>query len=181
MEIVKKTLGVVWDFLESITFALAIFVVVYLFLFQPSVVLGTSSYPTIRPEDKVISEKISYLLHPPQRGDFVILQSPVNNDVDFVKRIVGLPGERLKILNGNVYINGDILDEPYLQAGVFTDSKSYLSENQEIEIPMGQFFVMGDNREHSSDSRDFGPVPQGNIVGHVVFRFWPLDRTGVVN
>ena len=177
----KKTLDYIWDFLESITFALGIFVVVYLFLFRPSVVFGMSSYPTIKPEEKVISEKISYYLHALNRGDFVILQSPKNSEVDFIKRIVGLSGEKLRISNGKVFINGGLLDESYLYEGTFTAPESYLAENSETLIPDGHFFVMGDNREHSSDSREFGPVSQDNIVGRVLYRFWPIDRIGTIN
>lgn len=181
MEPVKKVLNHIWDFLESITFASAIFIVAYLFLFKPSVVMGTSSYPTIKPDEKVISEKVSYYFSQPKRGDFVILQSPKNSNIDFIKRIVGLPGENIRISQGKVYINSVLLDESYLPEGTFTGPEGFLAEDQEIVIPSEHFFVMGDNREHSSDSRDFGPVRQETIEGHVVFRFWPIERIGLLN
>jgi signal peptidase I len=94
------------------------------------------------------------------------------------KRIVGLPGERLKISHGQVYINGVALDENYLPSGTFTGPETFLKDNQEIVIPQDYYFVMGDNRMHSSDSRDFGPIPKKTIVGKVVYRFWPPARTG---
>lgn len=169
-----------WSFVESTAFALGIFAVTYLFLVQPAAVVGASSYPTIKTGEKVFAEKVSYHLHNPERGDFVILESPRNPEVDFIKRIVGLPGERIMIQDGKVFINGQVLEEKYISSGTFTGPENYLSENQELLIPDGYYFVMGDNREHSSDSRDFGPVSKEKIVGKVAFRFWPTNRLGSV-
>lgn len=170
MERVRRSFKFLWDLVESATFALAIFVVAYLFLFRPSVVQGYSSYPTIKPDEKVIAERVSYHFQNPQRGDFVILESPNNPEVDFIKRIVGLPRETIRINYGKVFINGDVLDEPYISSGTFGD--------REILIPENYYFVMGDNRGHSSDSRDFGPIPRNTIVGKVILRFWPPERFG---
>lgn len=175
----KNLFGVFWDFIEAIVFALAIFVVVYLFLFQPNQVKGNSMDPTFHDGEYILTDKISYRLGLPKRGDVVVFKSPKNADVDFIKRIIGLPGERVKIVGGKVYVNSELFDESsYLDQSVYTGPESFLAENQEITIPAGRFFVMGDNRSHSSDSRDFGPVMPSEFIGKVFFRYWPIDRFG---
>lgn len=179
LESLKSVFGVFWDFIEAIVFALAIFVVVYLFLFQPNQVKGSSMYPTFKDGQYIFTDKISYRLGTPKRGDVVVFKSPQNSDVDFIKRIIGLPGETVSVRNGKVYINDQVLDESnYLSTDVYTGPESYLSENQELRIPEGKYFVMGDNRPHSSDSRDFGPVAPGEFVGKVFFRYWPVTEFG---
>lgn len=178
----KNVFGVFWDFIEAIVFALAIFVVVYLFLFQPNQVKGSSMYPTFKDGEFIFTDKVSYRLGKPQRGDVVVFRSPKNQDVDFIKRVVALPGETVKISNGRVYVNGSVLNEnSYLSGEVATGPEGYLTENQEIVVPEGKYFVMGDNREHSSDSRDFGPVEPHEFVGKVFFRYWPVTELGKIN
>lgn len=182
MKLVKRLAEIFWELVETATFALGFTVATYLFLFQTTQVHGFSSYPTIQPDEMLIVDKITYRFSSPQRGDFVILQSPRNADIDFIKRIIGLPGETLKISEGNVFINGSLLDESgYLPPGTFTGPEGFLKENQPIQIPSGYYFVMGDNRVNSSDSRDFGPIPSGNIVGKVDLRFWPPEKFGKVD
>lgn len=179
LEGLKRIFGVFWDFIEAAVFALAIFVVVYLFLFQPNQVKGHSMEPTFHDGEYILTDKVSFRMGLPQRGDIVVFASPKNADVDFIKRIVGLPGERVKISGGKVYINDSPLDESsYLGAGVYTGPESFLRENRDFLIPEGRYFVMGDNRPGSSDSRDFGPVVPKEFIGKVFFRYWPIDRFG---
>lgn len=180
MNILKGILHGIWEIIESTTVALALTMVVYLFLFQPGQVYGTSSYPTWKDGERFITDKITYHFVPPERGDFVVLQSPSDPDIEFIKRIIGLPGERVKISGGQVFINGSVLHEPYLDPGTSTGPESFLSEGQVISLKPGYYFLMGDNRLHSSDSRDFGPIPESSIIGRVVFRFWPPDRFGPI-
>ena len=177
----KRFLNIIWEFSQTLAFSLGIFVVIYTFLFMPTIVLGSSSYPTVIEGEKMIISKIAYQLDKPHRGDFIIMKSPTNPDVEFIKRIVGLPHEQVELRNGKVLINGTALLEPYLSPATYTGSESFLSENQILTIPSDHYFVLGDNREHSSDSRTFGPVSESNIVGKVVFRFWPLNRLGPIN
>ncbi len=152
---------------------MAIVVVTYLFFFQPGIVHGNSSYPTWQEDDRFVSEKISYKFGQPQRGDFVVMQSPQNVDIDFIKRVVGLPGETLQIRACRVSINSIFLEESYLRPGTCTKPDgTWTLEN-------GYYFVMGDNREGSSDSRIFGPIPQSSIVGKVILRYFPLDRSQI--
>lgn len=171
--------GVVWEFVEAVVFALMIFFVCYLLLFQPNQVKGHSMESTFHDGEYILTDKISYRLGAPKRGDIVVFRSPKNAEVDFIKRIIGLPGEKIKISNGKVYLNGQILDESaYLDPSVSTGPESFLLENREIIVPSGKYFAMGDNRPGSSDSRDFGPVLPSEFVGKVFFRYWPMTRFG---
>jgi signal peptidase I len=127
----------------------------------------------------LIANKIDYRLHPPQRGDIVILRPPTNNSTDFIKRIIALPGERLLIRDGVVYINGHKLDEPYLPEEWTQDnSPPPWSNGDGAVIPANEYFVMGDNRNRSQDSRFFGPISRDRIDGKAWFRIWPLDKFG---
>lgn len=179
---IKNVFGVFWEFIEAIVFALAIFVVVYLFLFQPNQVKGSSMYPTFKDGEYILTDKISYRLGLPKHGEVVVFKSPKNENVDFIKRIIGLPGDTVKISKGKVYLNTKLLDESeYLDQSVYTGPESFLAEDQEVAVPEGKYFVMGDNRPHSSDSRDFGPVTTDEFVGKVFFRYFPIDRFGKIN
>lgn len=181
-EALKNVFGVFWEFIEAAVFALAIFVVAYLFLFQPNQVKGHSMDSTFADGEYVFTDKISYRMGLPKRGDVVVFQSPKNADIDFIKRVIGLPGERIKIKGGKVYINDSVLDESkYLGPEISTGPESFLFENQVFNIPSGKYFVMGDNRPGSSDSRDFGPVIPKEFIGKVFFRYWPLNRFGVIS
>jgi signal peptidase I len=182
LDSLKSIFGAFWDFIEAIVFALAIFVVVYLFLFQPNQVKGNSMHPTFKDGQYIFTDKISYRMGTPKRGEVIVFKDPKNPDIDFIKRIIGMPGDTVKISEGRVYLNGQILDESnYLASDVFTGPESYLSENQELTVPEGFYFVMGDNRPHSSDSRDFGPVKPSDFVGKVFFRYWPVADFGKID
>ncbi|MBI4991240.1 signal peptidase I [Candidatus Gottesmanbacteria bacterium] len=179
--IVQRISNFFMDFLETIVVALSIFVVVYLFLVQPHEVKGSSMEPNFQNNDYILTDKISLKLHEPSRGDVVIFKAPRNPDVDYIKRIIGLPGERVKILGGAVYINGLRLSEPYLTSSTNLFPGSFLQEGVEITVPEGEYFVMGDNRSHSSDSREFGPIPQSLIIGKAIFRYWPIVKGGLIS
>lgn len=166
------------DFLETIVVALSIFVVVYLFLMQPHEIKGSSMEPNFYNNEYILTDKISYRLHEPQRGDIVIFKAPVNPDVDYIKRVIGLPGDRIKIQSGTVYLNGEKLKEDYLRDQTYLFPGSFMSEGVEITVPEGKLFLMGDNRPHSSDSRQFGPVALDSIIGRAFFRYWPITALG---
>lgn len=181
MGMLRKLVGFVWDIFESVTFAMALFVVAYLFFFQPGIVKGSSSYPTWKTDERFLTEKITYRFGLPQRGDFVVIVSPRNADIDFIKRVVGLPGESIRLKSCQVYINNALLSEPYLQPNTCTAPESFLRENVNYQIPGDSYFLLGDNRPGSSDSRDFGPIPKSKIVGKVIFRYWPPERIAPIN
>ena len=114
-----------------------------------------------------------YLLHPPQRGDVIVFRAPPDPARDFVKRVIGLPGEAVTVARGRVYINSVLLAEPYLPAYSDDSTEPYL-------VPPNSYYVMGDNRSHSNDSRHWGPVPAANIIGQVWFGYWPKNRVGFI-
>lgn len=169
------------DIIETIVIALAIFVVVYLFLIQPHQIRGVSMDNTFHDKEYILTDKISYRFSSPERGDIIVFQAPKDREHDFIKRIIGLPGEKVKIQNGNVYIyndkspNGIKLSEPYI-ADPFTSPGEYAKEGEQINLAENEFFVMGDNRPRSSDSRVWGPVRRDEIVGRAWVRYWPLNK-----
>ena len=149
------------------------------FVIQAVHVEGLSMWATLDDNDYLIANKIDYRLHPPQRGDIVILRPPTSNSTDFIKRVIALPGERLLIRGGVVYINGHKLDEPYLPEAWTNDTNpAPWSEGDGSIVPADKYFVMGDNRNRSQDSRAFGPVSRDHIDGRAWFRIWPIDHLG---
>jgi signal peptidase I len=149
------------------------------FAVQAVHVEGLSMYATLDDNDYLIANKIDYRLHPPQRGDIIILRPPTDNSKDFIKRVIALPGEKLLIRDGIVYINGHKLDEPYLpEAWTTLNNPAPWSVGDGAVIPANDYFVMGDNRNRSQDSRIFGPISRDRIDGRAWFRIWPLDHFG---
>ena len=149
------------------------------FAVQTVHVEGLSMFATLDDNDYLIANKIDYRLHAPQRGDIIILRPPTDNSKDFIKRIIALPGERLLIRDGFVYINGHRLHEPYLpeewtQLNVWPTNGS----PDGIVVPPNEYFVMGDNRNKSQDSRIFGFIGRDRIDGRAWFRIWPLNHFG---
>jgi signal peptidase I len=148
------------------------------FAIQAVHVEGLSMFATLDDQDYLIANKIDYRLHAPQRGDIIILRPPTDNSKDFIKRIIALPGERLLISNGFVYINGHKLDEPYLpEAWSTLDNWSPAGPDGTV-VPPNSYFVMGDNRNRSQDSRIFGFIGRDRIDGRAWFRIWPLNHFG---
>jgi signal peptidase I len=142
------------------------------FAVQAVHVEGLSMYATLDNNDYLIANKIDYRLHAPQRGDIVILRPPTNNSTDFIKRIIGLPGERILIRGGHVYVDGHMLVEPYLPEAWVNETS--WPDNSSGQVMGGdQYFVMGDNRNRSQDSRFFGPISRDRIDGKAWFRIWP--------
>src|ERR1051326_808796 len=150
------------------------------FVIQAVHVEGLSMWATLDNDDYLIANKIDYRLHAPQRGDIVILRPPTNNSTDFIKRIIALPGEKLLIRSGEVYINGHHLVEPY-RPDAWTFQNNWPADGSDGQvIPPNQYFVMGDNRNRSQDSRFFGPITRDRIDGKAWFRIWPLDKFGSI-
>src|SRR3979409_849064 len=148
------------------------------FAVQAVHVEGLSMYATLDDNDYLIANKIDYRLHAPQRGDIIILRPPSDNSKDFIKRVIALPGEKLLIRDGVVYINGHKLDEPYLPEA-WTTFNNYPNDGTDGRLMRSnEYFVMGDNRNRSQDSRIFGPIGRDRIDGRAWFRIWPLDHFG---
>lgn len=179
--IVKSIVGFFLDFIELVVISLAIFVVMYIFFFQPHEVNGKSMYDNFDNGDYLLTDKITYRFREPQRGEVVVFKAPRNEDYDYIKRVLGLPHDRVKIQNGHVFVNNIQVDESsYLDSSVYTNAGKLWREGLELTVPPGEYFVLGDNRNHSSDSRDWGTVPLGNIVGKAWFRYWPVSSFGPI-
>ena len=151
---------------QTLVVSLAIFLIVYIFLVQPHRVKGESMFPIFKDGELLLTEKISYRFSKPQRGDVVVFEAPVGHHVDFIKRIIGLPGETVSVQDGSVFINGRRMEESYLNIETSGDEIRTLGEFE--------YFVMGDNRPSSSDSRVFGPIEENKIQGRVFFVYWPI-------
>ncbi len=167
-----------WDILETVVFALAIFVIIYLFIAQPHQVQGDSMYPNFLSGEYILTNKIVYRFENPKRGDVVIFNSPFEKD--FIKRIIGVPGDHIKIQGGRVYVNGTPLEEAYLPNGTDTPAESFIKEGQEVVLPPGQYATFGDNRPRSYDSRDWGFIHKSDIIGKAWIIYFPFSHFGIV-
>jgi signal peptidase I len=159
--------------------ALTVAIVVKTFLVQAFYIPSGSMEPTLKPGDRVLVNKLSYDLHSIHRGDIVVFKRPPSEAddptiKDLIKRVIGLPGDRIEARDGVVYINGQLIKEPYLPPGTVTTSLPLTT------VPAGQYFVMGDNRGNSKDSRFIGPIPGHLIVGRAFIRVWPFSGLGLL-
>lgn len=168
------------DFLETIVVSLAIFALVYLFLFQPHQVDGQSMEPNFSNGEYILTDKVSYRIGDPKRGDVVVFHSPQDERVDFIKRVVAVPDDEVMLKGGYLYLNGEKQDESYIKDPGAVSPGRFLRDGASVTVPPGQYMVMGDNRLHSSDSREWGFVTKGGIVGRAFFRYWPIDEFGLI-
>jgi signal peptidase I len=145
------------------------------FLYQPVRVEGTSMLPRLEDQDRLFINKFAYRVGEIQRGDVVVFLYPHDHSKSYIKRVIGLPGDKLRIEQGRVYVNGRPIEEPYVPER-FADDRS----EAQIVLPDHEYYVMGDHRSISSDSRDFGPVDRDLIYGKAAFVYWPMDQAGVV-
>jgi signal peptidase I len=167
------------SFLETVVVALVISVVLYLFIMTPHEVVGNSMHPTYKNGEMLMANKVLYKFKEPTRGDVIIFK--YSDTQDFIKRIIGLPGETVMLKDGKLYINGNLLDEStYLSSSIYTNGGDYLKEGETITIPEGRYFVCGDNRPHSSDSRMFGPIDSKDIKGKAWIVYFPFDQFRLV-
>ena len=180
MNIAKQAIEFVMDILETIVFIGSLFIVVYLFILQPNQVKGASMDPTFNSGDYIFTSKVTYKLRQPERGDVVVFRSPRNADIEYIKRVIGLPGDTIMVKSGEVYVNGAMLPENYIAAKTSLLENGYLVEGVEIVVPENYIFVMGDNRPRSSDSREFGPVPINSVIGQVFYRYFPSTKMGQI-
>lgn len=171
----KKKHGMFFgEILESVAIAVILAVVIRFFLFQPFYIPSGSMEPTLKPGDRIIVNKLIYRYSQPKRGDIIVFKYPRDPQRDFIKRVVGLPGETIEIKDSIVYINNNEIPQPFLPPGLQFGSFG------PVEIPEGSYFMMGDNRNNSEDSRVWGTLPSENIVGKAMFIYWPLSRIGTV-
>jgi signal peptidase I len=167
--------GLVYEWIPTIAYALVFALILRNYAVASYYIPSASMEDTLRKGDLLIADKFSFkvLQEEPQRGDVVIFQYPENRRQDYIKRTIGLPGDTVEVRNGIVYVNGQELKEDYIKE---RPDHSY----GPIAVPQGNYFMMGDNRNHSSDSRVWGFVPRKNLEGRALFVFWPPQRAGKV-
>lgn len=181
LNIIKKIYFFLLDLLQTFLLIAAAFLVIYVFLFRPYQVSGSSMFPNFHDGEHIITNLIVLRVEQPKLGDVVVFQAPPDPEKDFIKRVIGVPGDKIYIKNGDVFLNGKILDESgYISSTVRTFPGSFLRENEEVTVPQEEYFVMGDNREESSDSREWGFVPKKNLVGESAIVFFPLDKLKII-
>jgi len=163
----------VW--VRDLIISLAISAFIIIFLYQPVKVEGTSMMPSLEDQERIFVNKFVYRLEPIERGDIVVFRYPRDPSKSYIKRVIGMAGDTIRIEAGQVYVNGEALDEDYVPA-TYADARSY----PETVVPAHSYFVLGDHRSMSNDSRDFGPVNQSFIYGKAVFGYWPMDKLGRV-
>jgi signal peptidase I len=163
----------VW--LRDLVISLAISGFIIIFVYQPVKVEGTSMMPSLEDQERIFVNKFVYRIEPIERGDVVVFRYPRDPSKSFIKRVVGLAGDRIRINAGQVWVNGTRQKEDYVPRA-YEDLRSY----PEIVVPPGSYFVLGDHRSLSNDSRDFGPVGESYIYGKAVFGYWPMDKMGRV-
>lgn len=170
------------ELLSTVLFGVAVFTLVQLAAPQ-SKVLGHSMDPTLQEGQRLLISRINYLFGEPQRGDILVFNSPSplqENEPALIKRVIGLPGETVELIDGAIYINGLRLNEAYLDPDLETLCSRSRCDESRWTLGPDDFFVMGDNRRGSRDSREFGPVDRHSIIGEAVFRLWPLDVIGTL-
>lgn len=181
MSIIKAIIEFVMDILETVVFIGSLFIVVYLFLMQPNQIKGASMEPTFYTSEYILTSKITYKFRSLQRGDVIVFRSPKNPDIEYIKRIIGLPGDKVVIIDGVVKVNNNVINEKYISATTNLWEGGYTKNGQEITVPQGELYVMGDNRPRSSDSREFGTVTIDSIIGYVFYRYFPANKNGWIN
>lgn len=178
MRFVKGIIDFVMDILETVVFIGSFFIVIYLFIMQPNQVKGASMEPTFQSGDFILTSKVTYKLRLPERGDVIVFKSPKNPDIEYIKRVIGVPGDTILVQNSQVSINNNIIKEAYISAATNLWEGGFLKDGEPVVIPENYLFVMGDNRPRSSDSREFGPVPIDSIIGQVFYRYYPANEAG---
>jgi signal peptidase I len=163
----------VW--IRDLIISLAISAFIIVFIYQPVKVEGTSMMPSLEDQERIFVNKFVYRLEPIERGDIVVFRYPRDPSKSYIKRVIAMAGDHIRIDSGQVYVNDEPLEEYYVPPA-YTDTRSY----PDTVVPDNCYFVLGDHRSMSNDSRDFGPVNEGYIYGKAVFGYWPMDKLGRV-
>lgn len=180
MEIVKRLGAFFFDIIQVVVFAIALFLFMYLLVFQPHKIKGDSMQPNYPDSEYLLTDKVTYRFNEPKRGDVIVFEAPGGTGDEYIKRIIGLPGETVSLREGKVFINGQRLEEKYLTDSVYTQGGMFLENGSAITVVAGEYFVLGDNRLYSSDSRSWGLVSKNKIRGRAWLIYWPPQRAGVV-
>jgi signal peptidase I len=173
--------------------AVAVALLVQAFLVKPYRIPSPSMVDTLQPGDRVLVNRLAFHLRDVERDDIIVFRYPLDTDIAFIKRVVGLPGDVLEARDGRLWRNGEVVDEPWVHetggrrdptepAGVIsgTTMSDPWALASPYTVPEGNYFVMGDNRTDSDDSRVWGPVPESDVIGSAFFIYWPVDRLGTL-
>ncbi|WP_213423292.1 signal peptidase I [Bhargavaea massiliensis] len=181
----EKQKNELWEWTKVLLIAFGLAAIIRYFLFTPIVVDGESMMPTLEDGDKMIVNKIGYSIGGPERFDIVVFHAPEQKD--YIKRVIGLPGDHIEYRDDQLFINGEAYDEPYLDEykeavtdGTLTEDFTLEEKIQRETVPEGHVFVMGDNRRFSKDSRHIGVIPFDEIIGSTSLIFWPMEDIGLV-
>ena len=162
-----------WAWVRDLVVSLVIAGVVIVFLYQPVKVEGTSMMPRLVDQERIFINKFVYQIEAIERGDVIVFRYPYDETKSYIKRVIGLPGDEVAVVDGEVFINGEKLEEPYL-----IDEYRDRQTHPVMVVPPDEYYVLGDRRNSSNDSRVWGPVPRNFIYGKAVFVYWPVDRLG---
>jgi signal peptidase I len=165
-----------WGWARDLLISIGISAFIIIFLYQPVEVEGTSMLPGLQDQERIFVNKFVYKFEAIQRGDIVVFHYPLDPSKSYIKRVVGIPGDHVRIRDGQVYVNGILLREPYVPAEYF-DVRSMV----ETSVPPDSYFVLGDHRSMSDDSREFGSVDQRYIFGKAVLVYWPVQKLAMVH
>lgn len=177
--------SIVTELIETVLSSVVVIFIIYTTIAIPEQVQGASMEPSFYSGERILVEKVTKHLKDFETGEIVVLHPPNNDNVDFIKRIIAVPGDIVKIYNCHVYINRNgnkyKLEEPYLDEDICTAAGGRLSEGRSYKLDNNEYLVLGDNRNRSADSRSFGFITKERIVGRVVFRFWPISQIGYID
>lgn len=181
MIMLRKIYTFLIDTLQSLLIAAAVFLVIYQFILRPFEVKGESMYPNFHNNSFVLTNIAGLRFENPKLGDVIVFKAPPDPEKAFIKRVIGTPGDTVRVENGSVYLNDKLLDESkYLSSSVKTYGGSFLKDKFSLTVPDGQYFVLGDNREFSSDSREWGFVTKDKITGFSFFVYWPVSDAKII-
>ncbi len=180
MNIFKRLGSFILDTLQIIVFAVAIFLFVYLLILQPHKIKGQSMEPNFDNGEFLLTDKVTYRFNDPKRGDVIVFKAPPDYEEEYIKRIIGLPGETVAVINGKIIIDGQPLTEDYLPTGTYTNEASFVANGKSVIVPSDSYFVVGDNRGNSYDSRSWGFISGDKITGRAWFVYWPLNSAGLI-
>src|SRR5436853_538713 len=167
---------ILYSWIRDLFFSIIVSLFIILFVYQPVKVEGGSMEPGLEDQERIFINKLAYRLEDIRRGDIVVFRYPRDPRKSFIKRVIGLPGDRVRVTDGRVFLNGKPVSEPYVPQE-YLDSRP----TREFTVPAESYFVMGDHRSMSNDSRDFGPVARQYIYGKAVFGYWPMDKLGILH
>ena len=173
------------EFVQSIVLALSVFVLLYLFVAQPNEVKGSSMVPNFTNGEYLLTDKLTYQFSLPKRGDVVVFKAPPSepcaaDECEYIKRIIGIPGDKVMVENGKVFLNGSELNQNFLPADFVTEPGAFAQEGVEVTVPEGEYLCFGDNRSYSRDGREFGSIKKSLIVGRAFFKYWPVSSVGLI-